>query len=156
MKSLENGVLYLSREDVLEYIKNRPPLLMIEEAYVIPGECAYSEMILKDDAWYFKCHFPGNPMMPGVLQLESIFNTAALPIKLLEGNKYKTTNIAEVKKVHYRKHIRPGDKIRIDVKINKNRRGLSFMDGRIKAGDEICCEAEFVLVILDDILNVEQ
>lgn len=155
MDKLRDGIIYLAYDDVLTYIKNRPPLLMIDSAYVKPGELAYSEKILKENEWYFDCHFPGNPMMPGVLQLESMFNVAALPIKMLEGNQNKTTNISNVKNVHYRRHICPRETIRIDVNVNKFRRGLAFMEGKITSGDEICCEAEFVLVVLDDILNVK-
>ena len=155
MEKLDNELLYLSQQDIFEYLKNRPPLLMIEDAYVKPGEYAYSERVLDEDEWFFKCHFPGDPMMPGVLQLESMFNTAALPIKVLDGNKEKTTNISDVKNVRYRRHIRPGDKIRIEVKLNKHRRGLAFMEGRITSENEMCCEAEFVLVTLDEVLGVE-
>lgn len=147
--------VYLSHDDIFEYIKNRPPLLMIDEAYVFPGEMAYAEKKLMEDAWYFECHFPGNPMMPGVLQLESMFNLAALPIKILEGNKDKTTNISAIRNVHYRKHILPGETIRIDVRIDKYRRGLAFMNGRITSGEEVCCDAEFVLVVLDDIVSMK-
>lgn len=156
MRILENGFVYLNEKDVFEYIKNRPPLLMINEAYVKPGEMAYTDRMLNDDEWFFACHFPGNPMMPGVLQLETIFNTAALPIKMLDGNKDKTTNISSVNNVHFRKHILPGESIRIEVQVRKIRRGLAFMDGRIVSGNDLCCEAEFVLVVLDDILIAQK
>lgn len=155
MDRQKDGIVHLSYDDILTYIKNRPPMLMIEDAYVKPGEFAYSEKVLKEKEWYFECHFPGNPMMPGVLQLESIFNTAALTIKMLEGNQNKTTNVVNIKNVHYRKHIRPGEAIKIEVKVNKFRRGLAFMEGKIKSGNEICCEAEFILVVLDDIPDVK-
>lgn len=153
---MENEIIYLSREGVYEYIKNRPPILMIEDAYVKPGEFAYSEKRLSEEEWYFACHFPGNPMMPGVLQLESMFNVAALPIKLLDGNKEKTTNISSIKNVSFRKHILPGQMIRIDASVRKFHRGVALMEGKITSEEEVCCDAEFVLVVLDDVVNVRK
>ena len=147
---------YLSCEELPEYIKNRPPLLMIKDAYVKPGKEAYSERTLEADEWFFECHFPGNPMVPGVLQLESMFNTAALPIKILEGNKDKTTNISRVKDVQFLRHILPGEKIRIETRIDRYRRGVASVAGRILVDDTVCCAADFVLVVLDDILEVKK
>ncbi len=155
MTITDEGYYYLPKEEIYKYIKNREPLLMITDAYVKPGVSAFGERVLNEDEWFFACHFPGNPMMPGVLQLESIFNTSALPIKMLEGNSDKTTNISTVKNVKFSKHIRPGEKIRIEVCVEKYRRGLAFMNGRITSDGELCCEAEFILVVLDDLVSMD-
>lgn len=152
LKAMGDGFLHFSRADILEYIKNRPPLLMIDEAYVKPGEMVYSEKLLTSEEWFFACHFPGNPMMPGVLQLETMFNSSALLIKVMDGNRDKTTNISRISNVHYRKQIKPGDRIKVVVRMNKFRRGLGFMNGKITVDNKICCEAEFVLVVLDDVV----
>ena len=148
-----DGSLHLSKDDILSYLKNRPPLLMIESAEVRPGEFSCSERLLKDDDWFFACHFPGDPMMPGVLQLESVFNTAALAVKTLEGYRDSTTNVSSISRVHYKRHIRPGERIRIETRVKKFRRGLAFMEGIITSGGKLCCDVEFVLVVLDDILT---
>ena len=155
MKKIDEKTFYLDREDIFLHLKNRPPLLMIDHVYVEPGERAYTTQKLDASAWYFECHFPGKPMMPGVLQLESIFNTAAMPIKLLDGYKDKTTNIVQVKDVKYKRHILPGDEIDICAQVLKFRRGLANMKGTVSVRDDICCEAEFVLVVLDDVPKIQ-
>lgn len=154
MKKNEDGFLYLNEEDIYEYLKNRPPLLMINEAHVKPGEIATSKRVLKEDEWFFKCHFPGNPMMPGVLQQEALFNTAALAIKTIDGNKEKTTNISAISKVKYRRHILPNEEIYIKTCVEKFRRGLGFIKGEIYVGTELCMDAEFILVVLDDVISL--
>ena len=154
MKKTTSGFWHMEQEDVLKCIKNRPPLLMIRDAYVKPGKCIYSERTVTEDEWFFPCHFPGDPMMPGVLQLESMFNLAALAVKVLDGNRDKTTNISKITNVQFKRHIRPGDTIKITVAVNKFRRGLGFMHGEISCRDELCCEADFLLVVLDDVLDV--
>lgn len=155
MKDL-TGYIHLNTDGVFEHIKNRPPFLMINEAYVKPGEIGYSEKYLSEDEWYFSCHFPGNPMMPGALQLESMFNLGALIIKIIDGNKEKTTNISKIERVQYKRHIRPKDTIKVIVKVSKFRRGLAFMHGEVTVEEDLCCEADFVLVVLDEVLEVRK
>ena len=154
MREAKNGYLYMDREDVLAYVKNRPPILMVEDAYVKPGECIYSDRVLKEDEWFFACHFPGNPMMPGVLMLESMFNLSALAIKTLDGNKDKTSNISRITNVQFKRHILPNETMRITVDVERFKRGLGTMHGEIRVDDEVCCEADFVLVVLDDVITV--
>ena len=156
MRELEDGSFHLILDDIFACLKNRPPLLMIEEAYVRPGVSSCSERLLREDDWFFACHFPGDPMMPGVLQLESLFNTAALAIKLLPGFREKTTNVSRITSVQYRRHLRPGDRIRVETAIGRFRRGVASVHGTITCGEELCCDAEFVLVVLDDLLPVGQ
>lgn len=155
MKKVDEKTYYLDQQDIYEFLKNRPPILMIDEVYVQPGVTAYTSKTWDEGVWFFACHFPGNPMMPGVLQLESLFNTAAMPIKLLEGNRHKTTNVAQISSAKFKRHILPGEKLDISAEIIKFRRGLATVKGKIMVADEVCCEAEFVLVVLDDVLKVE-
>lgn len=155
MKQIDEKTCYLDQNDLYEFLKNRPPMLMIDDVYVQPGVKAYTSKIWGGDAWFFAGHFPGNPMMPGVLQLESIFNTAAMPIKLLEGNQDKTTNVAQVSNAKFKRHILPGERLDISAEIIKFRHGLATMRGKIMVAGEVCCEADFMLVVLDDLLKVE-
>ena len=80
----------LSKEEIKEIIPQREPFLMIDkvEEY-IPGESAIAYKEVKAEEWYFKGHFPGNPIMPGVLITESLAQTGAIAILSLEKNKGK-------------------------------------------------------------------
>ena len=71
----------LNKEKILEYQKNRPPYLMIDCAdEVIPGKLAKGYKDLKDDEWFFKVHWPNDPNMPGMLQVEALIQMCALSI----------------------------------------------------------------------------
>ncbi len=146
----------LDIEGIYTYLKNREPLLFVDEVLVEPGKSSRMERTIPEDAWFFDCHFPGDPMMPGVLQLETMFQTSALAIKLLDGYKDKTTNVVKVTEAKFTGHIRPGDTIRVDTEINRFKRGIATIGGKISVGDTVCCEAEFVLAVLDDIPNVNK
>lgn len=147
--------LYLSLEDIFHYIKNRPPLLMIKEAYIKPGENVHSNVKTSGDEWFFECHFPGNPMIPGVLQLEMIFNASALAIKTLDGYQNKLTNIAKINDVIFKRQIVPKEEIEVFARVIKFRRGIAQMEGSLLVGNKLCCKAEFTLVVLDDVIHVE-
>ena len=155
MRKLNTGEILLEKDDILLYLKNRPPLLLIDSARVMPGKYSISERRMDPKEWFFSCHFPGNPMMPGVLQLETSFQTAAMAIKTLDGYQNKTTNIAQINSVKYKTHIRPNDEILVDTKVIRFRRGLANMDAKITCNGLTCCEASFLLVVLDDIPQLE-
>lgn len=154
MERINDTEVKLDIKDIFFYLKNRPPLLMIEEVIVEPGKSASTVKYLSEKEWYFPCHFPGNPMMPGVLQLETMFQTAAMAIKVLEGYHDKTTNIVQVTAVNYKNHIRPRDTISVFTEVRRFRRGIANMTGKICVEDKVCSEAEFVLVVLDDIPSI--
>ena len=143
----DNG-LELDKNDVLEYIKNRPPLLMIENALIYPGVKGTSIKILANEDWYFSCHFPGDPLFPGVLQLESMFNLAALTIKTMDDLKKETTNISRLSNVSFLAPIRPEESIKVYVEVTKPyKRGVAHFLGTISSEYKVLCNAEFVLSI---------
>lgn len=149
----KGNVLEMGYDDILAYLKNRHPILMIDNACVEPGVRASSKIKLSGDEWYFACHFPGDPLVPGVLQFEALFNTSALTVKTLAGMKKKTTNISRVNNASFNFSIRPGDCMMVEVKVTKPyRRGCTWLKGRILVKDKVACESEFVLSVPEDMV----
>lgn len=71
MQNLFLGMeMCLGKLEIKQYIKNREPLLMLDSADIKVGEFVKAYKYLNADEWYFACHYPDEPMMPGVLQLE--------------------------------------------------------------------------------------
>ncbi len=80
----------LGKEKIKSIIPQREPFLMIDEIEeYIPGESAICYKDVKEEEWYFKGHFPGNPIMPGVLITESLAQAGAIAILSKEENKGK-------------------------------------------------------------------
>lgn len=152
MTENHDGSFHLEREDILFYIKNRPPIFMLDSADVVPGVSSCSQKYLAEDEWYFACHFPGDPKMPGVLQLETMFQASALAIKTLPGNREKTTNIARVKDVVYYCPILPKETIYVKTEILSFKRGVGKIKGEIDVGEKIMCRAEYILSIPEEII----
>jgi len=98
----------LSNKEILEYQKNRPPYLMIDYAEeVIPGKSARGYKDLKEDEWFFKVHWPEDPNMPGMLQVEALVQMCALSLLTMPGNKGKLVYLISADKIILKKKLHP-------------------------------------------------
>ena len=145
--------LKLNLDGIYEYQQNRPPYLLIDAAdEVIPGVSARGYKKLSQDDWWFEVHWPGDPNMPGMLQIEALVQLGALTVLTLPGNKGKKVYLTSANKLKFVKKITPGDCLNIIVKLLSWKRGVGTCSGIGKVGDSIACQAEFTFV-LPEIIN---
>mgnify|MGYP003323084737 CR=1 FL=1 len=112
----------LNKEQIKEIIPQREPFLMIDEVEeIVMGESAVAYKDVREDEWYFKGHFPGNPIMPGVLITESLAQTGAVAILSMEENKGKNALFGGIDKLRFKKQVVPGDVLKLEVKIIKRK-----------------------------------
>lgn len=135
------------------YQQNRPPYLMIDYVEeVAPGKHAKGYKILKEDEWFFKVHWPGDPNMPGLLQIESLVQMCALSILTIPGNEGKVVYLTSADNIKLSKKIVAGNKLYLDTTLLKWKRGIGSCTGTGYIDNSIACKADFTL-ILPDILN---
>ena len=134
----------LNKNEIKQIIPQREPFLMIDEVEeYVPGESAIAYKHVSEDEWYFKGHFPGNPIMPGVLITESLAQTGAIAILSLEANKGRNALFAGIDKMRFKKQVVPGDVLKLEVKIIKQKgplgvgEALATCDGKIVAKGEL-------------------
>lgn len=134
----------LDRKGIEDIIPQRDPFLMIDEVEeYIPGESAIAYKYVREDEWYFKGHFPGNPIMPGVLITESLAQTGAVAILGMEENKGKNALFGGIDKMKFKKMVVPGDTLKLEVKIIKRKgpigvgEAIATVDGKIAAKGEL-------------------
>jgi len=140
-------IFSLDSVELLQYQPNRPPFLMIDYvSKVKPGEFAEGYKNLPEDEWFFPIHFPGNPNMPGALQLEALAQMLTVAITTLPGNKGKVTH-AISHEVKFKKEVLPGRKYEIKTKVNSWKRGICRGIGQGFTDGELACEAKMIITI---------
>ena len=142
----------LDKKEILEYQQNRSPYLMIDFVEkIVPGKSAIGYKDLKEDEWFFKVHWPGDPNMPGMLQIESLVQMCALSILCLPGNKGKVMYLTSANNLKFIKKILPGSRLYIETKVRSFKRGLAICEGVGLVEKKIVCKAEFNLILLEEI-----
>ena len=134
----------LSKEEIKKIIPQREPFLMIDEVEnYIPGESAIAYKHVKKEEYYFQGHFPGNPIMPGVLMVEALAQTGAVAILSMEENKGKNALFGGIDKLKFKKQVVPGDTIKLEVKIIKKKgpigigEAIATVDGKVAVKGEL-------------------
>lgn len=139
----------LNKNEIKQIIPQREPFLMIDkvEEYV-PGESAIAYKHVSEDEWYFKGHFPGNPIMPGVLITESLAQTGAVAILSLEENKGKNALFAGIDKMRFKKQVVPGDVLKLEVKIIKQKGPIGVGEAIATCNEKIVAKGELTFAIV--------
>ena len=142
----------LKKKEILEYQQNRPPYLMIDFAdEVIPGKSAKGYKDFKEDEWFFKVHWPSDPNVPGMLQIEALVQMSALSILSLPGNKGKVMYLTSANNIKFIKKIIPNKRLYIETKIKSFKRGLAICEGSGFIEKQMACKAEFNLILPEEI-----
>ncbi len=145
-------LLEFNKDQICEYQQNRDPYLMIDFATeVIPGKSAKGYKDLSSDEWFFKVHWPNDPNMPGMLQIEALVQMSALSILSLPGNKGKVMYLTSADKIKFIKKITPNNRLYIETYVKKFIRGIASIDGKGFINDELVCKSEFNLILPEEI-----
>jgi 3-hydroxyacyl-[acyl-carrier-protein] dehydratase len=140
----------LNKEEIENIIPQRDPFLMIDEVEnFIPGESATAYKHVKEEEWYFKGHFPGNPIMPGVLITESLAQTGAVAILSLEENKGKNALFAGIDKMKFKKQVVPGDTLKLEVKIIKRKGPIGIGEAIATSEGKLVARGELTFAIVE-------
>ena len=145
-------MMKFNKEQILEYQQNRPPYLMIDFAEeVLPGKSAKGYKDFKEDEWFFKVHWPDDPNVPGMLQIEALVQMSALSILSLPDNKGKVMYLTSANNIKFIKKIIPNKRLYIETKIKSFKRGLAICEGSGFIEKQMACKAEFNLILPEEI-----
>jgi len=144
--------LILDKNAIYEYQQNREPYLMIDYATeVVPGISSKGYKDLKKDEWFFEVHWPNDPNMPGMLQIEALVQMSSLAILTLPNNKGKIMYLTASNNLKFIKKIIPESRLNIETKIKSFKRGIAVCNGVGTVGDSIVCKADFTLILPDQL-----
>ncbi|HEX3882535.1 MAG TPA: 3-hydroxyacyl-ACP dehydratase FabZ [Stellaceae bacterium] len=140
-------------ERVLEMIPHRDPFLMIDKVVdTVANERATGIKEVRADEYYFKGHFPSRPVMPGVLIVEAMAQTAAVLVVHTLGREAegKLVYFMSIDEARFRRPVVPGNRLLIHVSKQRNRRNVWRFEGRAEVDGHLVAEAVFAAMILDE------
>jgi 3-hydroxyacyl-[acyl-carrier-protein] dehydratase len=131
---------------VTQLIPHRPPFLFVDEIVSQTGDLLIAKRTWRAEEDFYKGHYPGAPITPGVLLCESVFQTGALLLAGKFAGSGKPDGVpllAKVENVRFRSPVYPGDTTHIEVKINETAGGFYMMTGNVKNGDKRVLSVDF-------------
>ena len=138
---------------IMEMIPHRHPFLMIDKVVdMVANERATGIKNVSINEGYFQGHFPARPVMPGVLIIEAMAQTAAVLVVHTLGPEAegKLVYFMSVDNARFRRPVFPGDRLDVYVAKQRNRGNVWKFEGRAKVGDNLMAEAVFAAMILND------
>jgi len=139
----------LNKNEIENILPHRDPFLFVDEITdVVPGEYAYGLKHVSENEYYFKGHFPGNPIMPGVILVETLAQVGAVMMLTLEKFKGKIALFAGIDKVRFKRIVKPGDLLELKVKIINLKLNIGKGIGEVRVRGELACTAELLFSIV--------
>ncbi|MBN1775893.1 MAG: 3-hydroxyacyl-ACP dehydratase FabZ [Clostridiales bacterium] len=137
----------MDRADIEAIIPHREPFILVDEVLEMDGEHIIAQKHVRADEYYFKGHFPEMPVMPGVLIVESMAQAGAVVALSKPENKGKIAFFAGIDKVRFKKSVFPGDTLRLEVRMTKQRGPIGFGEGKAFVEDALCASAEIMFAV---------
>lgn len=136
---------------IQEILPHRYPFLLVDRILEINAEELKAVGIKNVSANepFFQGHFPGKPVMPGVLITEAMGQVGAVLILSLDRFKGKIPFLASIDNLRFRKPVVPGDQLRIEVQITATKRNVGKMTGNAYVGDTLVASGEIMCSIVD-------
>ena len=135
----------MNKEEIKKILPHREPMLLLEEVDVNEQGEAVGKYTVKGDEFFLQGHFPGNPIVPGVIQCEMIAQTAVALIPDVHDSLPMYTGLNNVK---FKNPLLPGDTAVMTVALTARKGIFCFAKGRLEANGKLCTSAEFSFAIV--------
>ena len=136
----------MDREALKQILPHREPMLLVDES-VMDGEVVHSKYHVRGDEFFLQGHFPGYPVVPGVVLCEIMGQcTCSLLLDVLPG---RLTFYAGLDNIRFKRQVRPGDLITVKSRI-ATRRGLTFfIDAEASVDGKLCAKGTLIFMLVD-------
>lgn len=137
---------------ITSLIPHRPPFLWVDRIISISATTIETEKTIDKDLDIFQGHYPGNPLMPGVLLCEAIFQSGALLLSQSfdePGNEDKIPVLTRINTTRFKRRVLPGETVSIQVQLVETIASVCILKGRARVGSELAVKTEFCCALTD-------
>ena len=136
----------LNTTEILNILPHRYPFMLVDKIVEFEkgGDRIVGIKNLTFNELFFQGHFPDNPVMPGVLQLEAMAQVAGVMLNLRDGNEGKVAYFMSINNAKFRRPVFPGDQLRMVIEADRIRSRMASVKGKAYVGDELVSEADLM------------
>jgi 3-hydroxyacyl-[acyl-carrier-protein] dehydratase len=140
----------LKIEEIMALIPHRYPFLLVDRIEsVVPSQSAVGIKCVSMNEPMFQGHFPGKPLMPGVLIVEALAQVGAVALMSEPANQGKLAVFAGIDDVRFKRQVVPGDVLRLEVTIDSLRRGIGKGTALATVNGEVACKGSLMFALID-------
>ena len=136
----------MTREEIKEFLPHREPMLLVDDMEMNGEECT-SHYHVRGDEFFLQGHFPGNPIVPGVILCEIMGQSSA--ILVLDELKGRLTLYSGLNDVRFRQPVHPGDTITVKAHITARKGLIFFVDATAYVDEKVACKGKLSFVLVD-------
>ena len=137
----------MNREEIKEYLPHREPMLLVDACeWIEEGVCARGTYYVTGDEWFLQGHFPGKPVVPGVILCEIMAQSCFFLIQ--DEVKGKTTYFTGLNNVRFRNPVVPGDTVEVHARIVKAKAGFFFAHCMAYVNSKISAEGDLSFTLV--------
>ena len=140
----------LDRAGIEEIIPHREPFLLLDEVVELtPGGRVHARKLVREDEWFLAGHFPGQPIMPGVLTVEALAQTGAVGVLSLEENRGRIALFAGIDGLRFKRIVRPGETLDLYCELEQVRGPIGRGKARAEVGGELAVRGTLTFAVGD-------
>lgn len=135
----------MDKSEIMEILPHRDTMLLVDEATLADGK-AYGKYHVRGDEWFLQGHFPGSPVVPGVILCEILAQSAC--VLIADEIKGSTPFFAGIDKARFKTPVKPGDIIETECIMTRSKPPFYFAQGQGSVNGKLCVKAEFTFALV--------
>ena len=136
----------MDRDELKKYLPHREPMLLVDEMIMDADSVAHSKYRIREDEFFCQGHFPGNPLVPGVILCEIMAQSCALLVK--DEIVGKTTLYSGIDNVRFKSPVRPGDLCEVTARLIGTRANMFFCQAELRVDGKLCCKGDLSFALV--------